>query len=770
VYGATEAEYLSNLRKLLARFREAGVRLSPAKCRFGLREVEYVGHLINASGMNFSDSKKLKVLNFPKPVTQKQLKGFLGLGNYFRDHVRNNYSSEVAPLNQLVTQYKAGKVVVWTDTAEASFERTKLLLANCQSLFWADESLPVFLHTDASDFGVGAYLFQVDGEKRERPIRFLSQTFSPVQRRWSTIEKECYAIFFALRDLEYLIRDRKFTLRTDHRNLLFLNAQASAKVTRWKLAIQEYDFDIEHIPGVENVVADHMSRLCDGSRDSETALKGSTIALCLAELHDVEVTTACQCHAIGQSARLPRRTTQVPSVSIGKFKVISECHNTIVGHGGIDRTISLVHEYLSSTGKKGWPDEASMRRDIEAFVKNCDVCQKQSQVRPDVLTAPFDLSSDKMMKSISIDTMGPFPVDQDGNMYIIVVVDNFSRYAELFPEADCTAVSAARAVLQHISVFGCPSEILSDNGTQFVNQVMDAMASMFSIRLRRSTPYSHEENGIVERANKEVLRHLRAIMFERTIKADWSFCTPLVQRIMNATTHSTHGFAPAAIVTPGINLNEGILYPLKKGKDIPEYTSEFIQKLNEHQSHVIRLVTQRLASRKAIRMAKATSASRPVTEYLPGTFVLVAYPKGTRAPTKLHMPWMGPMQVVANTNSEYILRNLVTGKTMSRHVSTLKAFIPARRPPLDVARRDAEVHLVEKVISHEGDTRRKEQMKFRVRWIGFGPDDDTKEPWVNLKHNWVLHEYLRRAGLASLIPTEYRDVVAQGYIGLQGVV
>jgi transposase InsO family protein len=373
------------------------------------------------------------------------------------------------------------------------------------------------------------------------------------------------------------------------------------------------------------------------------------------------------------------------------------------------------------------------------------------------------------MTSISIDTMGPFPVDKDGNIYIIVIVDNFSRYTELFPAADCTAASAADAVLRHISFFGCPLEILSDNGTQFVNQLMDVVAKRFSIRLRRTTPYSHEENGIVERANKEVLRHLRAIMSERTVKDDWSFCTPLVQRIIDATVHSTHGFAPATIVTPGIDLNTGILYPLTAGQNSEECNHEFIQKLDEHYANIVRLVTQRLAARKAIRLQKSKGSARPVTEYLPGSFVLVAYPKGTRAPTKLHMPWAGPMQVVTNNNSEYVLRNLVTGKTMIRHVSNLKAFIPSKVSPLQVASRDAEAYIVEKIISHEGNTRRKEQMLFRVRWFGFGPDEDTKEPWSNLKHNWLLHRYLREAGLKHLIPIEYREEVENGRVGLQGV-
>eukprot|EP00969_Alexandrium_andersonii_P159352 7040487-Alexandrium_andersonii.AAC.1 len=106
-----------------------------------------------------------------------------------------------------------------------------------------DEHAPIYLETDASDYGIGAYLYQlVDGT--QQPIVFLSKTLSKVQQRWSTIEKECYAIWYALKSLEHLLRDVHFTLRTDHRNLTYLNIN-SPKVVRWKLAIQEYDFHVE---------------------------------------------------------------------------------------------------------------------------------------------------------------------------------------------------------------------------------------------------------------------------------------------------------------------------------------------------------------------------------------------------------------------------------------------------------------------------------------------------------------------------------------------
>jgi hypothetical protein len=127
------------------------------------------------------------------------------------------------------------------------------------------------------------------------------------------------------------------------------------------------------------------------------------------------------------------------------------------------------------------------------------------------------------------------------------------------------------------------------------------------------------------------------------------------------------------------------------------------------------------------------------------------------------------MQVVSHTGTTYTLRNLVTGTTLCRSVHELKTFIPARKSPLDVARRDLQVYLVEKVIAHRGDTRRKEQMEFCVRWLGFGPSEETWEPWGHLKHNWVFHEYLRREGLKTLIPKEYREVIIDSRIGLQGV-
>ena len=147
-----------------------------------------------------------------------------------------------------------------------------------------DDTLPVFMHTDASKYGIGAYLFQLDNEGNEKPIAFISKTLTDTQRRWHTPQKEAYAIFYAFKQLDYLIRGVKFTLRTDHKNLIYINDTMTEMVIRWKIAVQDYDFDIEHIPGVNNIVADGLSRLIEDPSKSNGETKTSFVPQILALL------------------------------------------------------------------------------------------------------------------------------------------------------------------------------------------------------------------------------------------------------------------------------------------------------------------------------------------------------------------------------------------------------------------------------------------------------------------------------------------------------
>ena len=138
------------------------------------------------------------------------------------------------------------------------------------------------------------------------------------------------------------------------------------------------------------------------------------------------------------------------------------------------------------------------------------------------------------MDRLNMDSIGPLPKDQYNNEYILVIIDVFSRFVELYALPDLKALTAAKAIVQHIGRYGQPEEIFTDNGTQFRNELVTQLIELMDVQHVTILPYSHEENSIVERANKEVMRHLRAIIFDKRVKTSWSIYLPLVQRIMNA--------------------------------------------------------------------------------------------------------------------------------------------------------------------------------------------------------------------------------------------
>ena len=270
VYAPTEELLLERLRLVLERFREKGMTLNPQKCTMCVHEVEYCGHLLDKDGIHFERSKLDSILHFKRPETQQQLRAFLGLANWFRDHVAN-HSRLVRPLHALLKGYSKHERVKWTPELLQIYEDTKRAVHECPKLFFLDDVSPIYLHTDASQYGMGAYLFQ-EREGKEIPIHFLSKSFDDRLSRWSTIQQEGYAIYYAITSWEHLLRDRRFLVRTDHANLRLLHEESNAKVLRWMLTLQSYDFDIEHIAGKKNTIADGFSRLCSDDR-TETSKK-----------------------------------------------------------------------------------------------------------------------------------------------------------------------------------------------------------------------------------------------------------------------------------------------------------------------------------------------------------------------------------------------------------------------------------------------------------------------------------------------------------------
>ena len=358
--------------------------------------VEYCGKEISEKGLSMSKKKIQKVLDSPKPETAGQMKQFVGLNNYFHDYVPH-HSDIMKPLHDMIQNYKKrtrSKTLVWNPESTEAFYKIVKEIEKNNIMYFPRDDCPIFLQTDASQYGIGAYCFQfVDNV--EQPVTFVSKSLSTPQHKWAIIQKEAYSIFYALRTLKGILRDRHFTHQTDNRGLRFMRTDSNPMVYRWLVDIQEYDYAIEDILGVNNPVADGFSRLVSNNMTPDVIA----------------------------SLLPPEPIPESLVILIGKV------HNSVTGHHGFERTLRMLTTPSSADStvtliRKQTPN---LRTHIKQFIALCPCCQKMSMIKVPILTHPFTTSRYYPMECLNIDFIGPYP----DKGYVFVIIDTFTRWVEL---------------------------------------------------------------------------------------------------------------------------------------------------------------------------------------------------------------------------------------------------------------------------------------------------------------------------------------------------
>lgn len=261
LYSVTWEEHVSLLRTVFERLRAANLTLNLAKCEFGRATVTYLGKEVGQGYVRPVEVKVTAIAEFPVPATRRELRRFLGMAGYYRSFCKN-FSTVVTPLTSLLCPSKKFE---WSAECQNAFDCVKMLLCNAPVLVAPDCSRTFKLEVDASAVGAGAVLLQEDINGIDHPVSYYSRKFNKHQLNYSTIEKEALALLLALQHFEVYLGSSNLpvTVFTDHNPLVFLSRMynQNQRLMRWALVLQNYNVEIKHKKGVDNVMADALSRV-----------------------------------------------------------------------------------------------------------------------------------------------------------------------------------------------------------------------------------------------------------------------------------------------------------------------------------------------------------------------------------------------------------------------------------------------------------------------------------------------------------------------------
>jgi hypothetical protein len=538
VFGNTFDDCLDNLGKVLARCEEKNLVLNWEKCHFMVSSGIVLGHIVSSKGIEVDKSKIELITKLPTPKTVKDVRSFLGHAGFYRRFIEG-FSSIAKPLCKLLLK---DTPFDWTEACQEAFTKLIGKLTSAPIMQAPDWSLPFELMCDASDYAIGAVLGQRK-DKKPHVIYYASRTLNSAQMNYTTTEKELLAIVFALDKFRSYLIGSPVVCFTDHAALkyLFTKKDAKARLIRWILLLQEFNLIIKDKKGVENVVADHLSRLIFEDNMEHLPINDEFPDEHLFALSNLPwYAYIVNYLAVGEIPKDwstqdkrkflvevrnfywddPNLFKYCPDQIIRRcvpndevISVLKFCHSEACGgHFSIKKTAAKILQCGFY-----WP---TLFKDTNNFCRSCERCQKLGAISRRNMMPLNPILVIEIFDCWGIDFMGPFP-PSFGYLYILVAVDYVSKWVEAVACKNNDHRTVVKFLKEHIlSRFGTPRAIISDQGTHFCNKPFEALMSKYGVIHKVATSYHPQTSGQVELANREIKQIL-----EKTVnpdRKDWS--------------------------------------------------------------------------------------------------------------------------------------------------------------------------------------------------------------------------------------------------------
>ncbi|GJR87017.1 reverse transcriptase domain-containing protein [Tanacetum coccineum] len=691
IYSKSEEEHEVHLKTILDLLKKEKLYAKFSKCEFWLKEVQFLGHVVNHDGIHVDPSKVESVKNWKTPESSTEIRSFLGLAGYYRRFIEN-FSKIAKPLT-LLTQ--KNKTYVWGDEQEEAFRILKEKLCNAPVLALPDGPDDFVVYCDASKLGFGCVLMQ-----KGKVIAYASRQLKTHEKNYTTHDLELGAVVFALKIWRHYLYGTKSVIYTDHKSLqyIFDQKELNMRQRRWIELLSDYECEIKYHPGKANVVADALSR--------KERLKPRRVRAMSITIHSGLKTKILE--AQGEASKDLKAPTEwlrgleihferredgeiyffdriwIPSVGGVRKLIMDEAHTSRYSiHPGADKMYHDLRDLY------WWP---GMKKDIAEYVSRCLTCSKikAEHQKPSGLLQQPEIPEWKWEK-ITMDLVTKLPRSSGGYDAIWVIVDRLTKSAHFLPiREDFKTEKLARIYINEIVArHGVPVSIISDRDGRFASHLWQALQKALGTKLNMSTAYHPETDGQSERTIQTLEDMLRACVMD--FGGSWDTHLPLVEFSYNNSYHASIKCAPFEALY-GRKCRSPVIWTEVGENQLigPELVQETTEK--------IFLIKERLKTARSRQKSYADKRRKPL-EFEVGDRVLLKV-----------SPWKGVLpQELSCVHDTF-------------HVSNLKKCLaePDVQVPLDEIEIDENLRFVEEPIEIvERDVKKLKRRRIplvKVRW------------------------------------------------------
>ncbi|KHJ86189.1 integrase core domain protein [Oesophagostomum dentatum] len=685
----TPEDHLDDIDEVLTKIEQIGMKLKASKCEFAREKIKFLGFILSKDGIQPDPEKTLAIDKYPTPTNVTEIKAFLGMCSFFRRFV-HNFALITSPLTALT---KKDIPFIWTKECENAMIHLKEALTKAPILVAPMLGAPFIIETDSSAKAVAGVLRQ-EQDHDLRIIAYASRTLNIHESRYPAIELEALGVVFAVQKFRPYIDGAKCTVVTDHAPLkaLLHRKDLTGRLAKYQIILQEFDITIIYRTGKANILCDTLSRhpplinattaddndsnittpyIFDISRINREQNECSWITSYKQALVNNELLPEINDYVVLNDIlyKLPLHVYQDPQVVLPensriKKDIMKQIHESKFGiaHLGIKKTRAAIAKIAI------WNN---MSKDISDFVKLCPICQRRKDPSAYRTNEPLDRfeTPSRPFQRVHSDIVGPLPLTLVGNKFVIVFVDAFSKFIIVEPIPDQKATTITNVFINRfVSRFGPPENLVTDQGTNFMSEIFSNTLKTLNITHKTSTPYHHESNGQVERANKTIEE---LISLSTTQKEDqWDDIIQLMAHAYNSAENATTNYSPY-FVLHGREPNNAFRFALQLPSRTFINEEDYVEQLTSTLQNIWKDVHQNIAISQETQKHHYDLRKRVTpTEFKIGQQILVRKDVGSKIAPKFD----GPFTIVDIDRPNVTIRD---GRRLRIiHVNRLKLYNP----------------------------------------------------------------------------------------------